>query len=95
MTRSSTMPATVATFILLCLACGGCASPQPSRFYFLSSTADAPSPGAASSPKVEGTILVGPVEFPGYLDRPQIVTRSGPNEYESDTGCGGIQRIRD
>lgn len=82
MTRSSQVKAALATLVLLCLACGGCASARPSRFYFLSSTADAPPPKAAPSPKVEGMIQVGPIEFPDYLNRPQIVTRSGPNEYD-------------
>jgi uncharacterized protein len=49
----------------------------PSRFYVLSATdpTTAPSPSGLS-------LLVGPVTLPRYLDRPQIVTRSNPNQLE-------------
>ncbi|HUL11014.1 MAG TPA: PqiC family protein [Methylococcaceae bacterium] len=55
----------------------GCSSP-PTRFYVLSTL-----PDAASIPSGAGkdvAVGVGPLELPDYLDRPQIVTRSGQNE---------------
>lgn len=64
-------------FALLSACClaAGCASP-PTRFYVLS-------PLAAQQPLGAGgdiAVGVGPLALPDYLDRPQIVTRSGQNE---------------
>lgn len=61
----------------------GCAGPigvtQPPHFYVLSALP--PTAGQAGTPAVKGLIIrVGPVDLPQYLDRPQIVTRSGDNE---------------
>ncbi|MHC4591918.1 MAG: PqiC family protein [Planctomycetota bacterium] len=59
----------------------GCARTQPSRFFMLS-------PLAASTEAAEGpsdgglAIGVGPVELPGHLDRPEIVTRTSDNELQ-------------
>ncbi|MHC4591521.1 MAG: PqiC family protein [Planctomycetota bacterium] len=59
----------------------GCARTQPSRFFVLS-------PLAASTTDAEGpsegglAIGVGPIELPGHLDRPQIVTRTSDNELQ-------------
>ena len=53
----------------------GCSSSQPSRFYLLSALS--PSEGARDG---QGMSLgIGPIEFPKYLDRPQIVTRGSGN----------------
>ena len=59
----------------------GCASTPPSRFYILHPLASAEGedlPGVSDNL----TLLVGPVELADYLDRPQIVTRSGPGKLE-------------
>ncbi len=53
----------------------GCSSPT-TRFYVLAAL-PAPQPAGAGQ---EIAVGVGPVELPDYLDRPQIVTRSGQNE---------------
>ncbi|KAA6186990.1 membrane integrity-associated transporter subunit PqiC [Thiohalocapsa marina] len=55
---------------------GGCASSPPSRFYVLTpmTTATAPAADIVGGPLSLG---VGPVEFPQFLDRPQIVSRGG------------------
>ncbi len=54
----------------------GCSSSQPSRFYLLSALS--PSEGARDG---QGMSLgIGPIEFPKYLDRPQIVTRGSGNQ---------------
>jgi len=59
-----------------CLALlGGCSSPA-TRFYVLSAL---PAPTAANA-GMEVALGLGPVELPDYLDRPQIVTRTGQNE---------------
>ncbi len=65
--------------IAVCLVLSGCASSPPIQFYLL----DTGNTGAVSSPTVNlsgKAIGVGPVRFPDYLDRPQIVTRSSDNE---------------
>ena len=51
----------------------GCATSPPPRFYRL--TAEAAQAAATSS----RAVIVGPFQFADYLDRPQIVTRSGAN----------------
>lgn len=57
----------------------GCAGTEPSRFYLLS-----PLSGDSETkrPGLEHCIslAIAPVRLPDYLDRPQIVTRSGKNE---------------
>ncbi len=64
-------------FVLLsaCLSLAGCASPA-TRFYVLAAL---PAERPADIGQ-EVAVGVGPVELPDYLDRPQIVTRSGQNE---------------
>ena len=52
----------------------GCAQTQPTRFYTLSSEAE---PLIAAS---DLAITVGPVGLPSYLDRPQLVVRTTPNQ---------------
>ena len=53
-------------------------SPDPSRFYVLTAVAASEAAGAANG---QGPALgVGPVALPGYLERPELVTRVAPNE---------------
>ena len=62
----------------LSLALAGClGTSRPSRFYTLEPLQVGDSPGATAT---DATLAVGPVELPDYVDRPQIVTRSGTNE---------------
>jgi uncharacterized lipoprotein YmbA len=53
---------------------------QPSRFYLLSAqpSAETTLPIALAEPHL--AIGLGPIAFPKYLDRPQIVTRTSPYE---------------
>lgn len=64
--------------VVLALTASACLSPRsdPSRFYMLAPTAEMPT-GNEAAPLSVG---VGPVVFPAYLDRPQLVTRVGPNQ---------------
>ena len=62
--------------VLLSLAPGGCSNTPPTRFYVLSAMADR----AAAVPGKGTAIGIGPVTLPQYLNRPQIVTRSGGNQ---------------
>jgi len=59
------------------LAAGCLGGPQadPSAFFLLS-----PAPADATGDALSVAIGVGPVTLPGYLDRPQIVTRVSDNE---------------
>lgn len=68
-------------FCLLATALSGCfGTSQPSRFYALSSLRGPdPIPHTAST-VLSTTVAVGPVAVPDYLNRPEIVTRSGQNE---------------
>ena len=61
----------------------GCASTPPSSFYRLTPLPEA----AARDAPLTGTgitVGVGPVTFPDYLDRPQIVSGRGGNQLELD-----------
>ena len=61
-------------FILLT----GCASSPPMHYYLLDS--GNANQAAISSDSQDKVIGIGPVRFPDYLDRPQIVSRSSANE---------------
>ena len=60
--------------ILLASTLNACGT-APTRFYTLSSVAEQPAP----SPNRSVAIGIGPITFPQYLDRPQIVTRQSEN----------------
>jgi uncharacterized lipoprotein YmbA len=67
------------TFLVsICLALvAGCGVTKPSRYYLLT-PAEEQSPAAMrTAPPAVG---IGPVAFPAYLDRPEIVLRTGGNE---------------
>jgi uncharacterized protein len=54
----------------------------PTRFYTLAPTARVLPDETGDSSRREIALEVGPVTMPGYLDRPQIVTRRGRDEVE-------------
>ena len=60
----------------LCVAMlAGCGVTQPARFYILTPV------GFGGESGVPGPALgIGPVDFPAYLDRPEIAHRSGGNQ---------------
>lgn len=63
---------------VLLFALAGClGSSRPARFYTLAplQVRDVP-----SSTATDATLAIGPVELPDYVDRPQIVSRTGANE---------------
>ncbi len=69
------------TCAVLILLLGGCRSASvPAQFYTLNALnrAQEGSLGAAADGGI--AIGVGPLAFPEYYDRPQIVTRTGPNK---------------
>ncbi len=59
-------------------ALAGCGSSPKSNFYTLSSGA----PVERSNVKTQYSVAIGPVTVPEIIDRPQIVTRSGPNQVQ-------------
>jgi uncharacterized lipoprotein YmbA len=71
-------------FLFMIIICGlavtltGCfGTSQSSRFYTLASPADKSGQGSTG---LHMAVVIGPVTIPDYLDRKQIVTRSGRNE---------------
>ena len=78
-------------FVLLFVL--GCASSPPTRFYTLSSLQEG-GRGPRESPSDQGlVIVVGPIKFPEYLDRTEIVTRSSSNKItlsEFDLWAGSL-----
>lgn len=73
--------ATCLLFVLALLA--GCASTPPSSFYTLTPLAEAGGRQTALSDRGI-SVGVGPVAFPDFLDRPQIVSRTGSNQLAVD-----------
>ncbi len=61
------------------LALAGCASP-PTHFYVLSPLSFPAQAGGAAAPGL--AVGLGPVDFPNYLDRSQIVTRTSQNQID-------------
>lgn len=60
-------------------AAAGCAGTSPTRFYTLSPVASPGTQNPAGGPPSGIAVGLRRVELPAYLDRLQIVTRSGPN----------------
>lgn len=75
MIMRTTSPILILPVVLVLLA--GCGTTQPSKFYLLSGDISSAGMPAADSAPVLG---IGPVQLAGYLERPQIVQRVGPNE---------------
>ena len=69
------------TIMILAAGCGGLLDPKPdpTRFYVLkASTPETPMPKQKNNAEI--AIGIRPVAIPGYLDRPQLVTRVSNNE---------------
>jgi uncharacterized lipoprotein YmbA len=81
MSRHSLGRRSIATAALGILLLAGCAETAPTRFYTLSKV-DAPGSAAASVAADRLAVAVGPVSLPQYLDRPQMVRRSGANTFD-------------
>jgi uncharacterized lipoprotein YmbA len=67
--------ATVIIYCTLAVLLAGCGASSPARFYMLS-----PAGATVAAPPVNYSVSVGPVSVPAFIDRPQIVVRTGPNE---------------
>jgi uncharacterized lipoprotein YmbA len=72
---------TVVSIGLLLTLVAGCVGPSPRSKYYLLSALPNQETGQATTTASDGlSVGIGPVSFPDYLDRPQIVIRTGPNE---------------
>jgi uncharacterized lipoprotein YmbA len=67
-------------FSILAGVLSGCATSTPSKFYQLSAVSGRTAEKQDSSHQGSLIVVIGPIRIPDYLDRPQIVTRSGKNE---------------
>src|SRR5574342_626514 len=57
--------------------------PDPSRFFTLSSLPQVEESVVKNSASQNGVFLgIGPIKFPGYLDRQEIVVRSAQNRFD-------------
>jgi uncharacterized lipoprotein YmbA len=59
----------------LSIALSGCASPREHLYVLDNQSAD-----AISTPENRVTVLLGPIDIPQEVDRPQIVVRDGPSQ---------------
>jgi uncharacterized protein len=75
------------TGAVIALSLAGCGAfsprPDPSRFFTLSSLPEAEQAPLKNSTRPEKMFLgIGPVKFPSYLDRQEIVVRSAQNRFD-------------
>lgn len=81
MTRPAIRPAQLLAIAIL-IAAGGCSllapQPDPTRFYLLTAIEDPPSEPAGSGAGI--SLGLGPVRFPEYVDRPEVVIRTSRNQ---------------
>jgi len=71
------------TVAALALLLTGCAVSDSTRYYMLVPLAtDGAAPAATAGATAPVVIGIGPVVIPSYLDRSQIVTRTGPDRVE-------------
>lgn len=60
----------------------GCGTSQPSHFYLLRALSPASGSGLTETKQSKLSLGLGPVTFPKYLERPQIVTKASAHEVE-------------
>ena len=74
---------TLAFSFALIIVFSGCRSITPSvSYYFLNPVKAGPASPADAGGKRTMTVGISPIELPGYLNRPQMVRRTGPNQLE-------------
>jgi uncharacterized lipoprotein YmbA len=61
---------------------GGCAHTESAKFYVLNSLTGSNAVIKPEAGHNKLTLGIGPINLPEYLDRPQIMTRTGGNELE-------------
>ena len=68
--------------------------PDPTRFFDLSSIGEVAEAERAASP-LDVRVGVGPIRLPDHIDRPQLVTRIGPNELQISQNDRWAAPLRD
>ena len=84
MNRSVNSVLQIAVIALLLAGCGTFSPrPDPSRFFTLSSLPQVEQATLKNSTKPEKMFLgIGPIKFPSYLDRQEMVVRSAQNRFD-------------
>ncbi|MGO9611489.1 MAG: membrane integrity-associated transporter subunit PqiC [Dissulfurispiraceae bacterium] len=83
------------TVVVVALIFTGCAESPQSRFYHLDAAKEQTSVSHSVIPEGTLVVTIGPIRIPDYLDRPQIVTRSGKNEFnlsEFNRWAGSLEK---
>lgn len=72
------------TFVVIALLIWqwGCAHTESAKFYVLNSLPPSDSEIRTEEKRTNVVLGIGPINFPEYLDRPQIMTRTGGNELD-------------
>jgi uncharacterized lipoprotein YmbA len=79
MSRARKFPTPLAAIALATLLLSGCTQATPTRFYTLSDAAAAPGETLALRDR-DLAVAIGSVTLPDYLNRPQLVNRTGSNQ---------------
>jgi len=74
-------PLILGALTLLAVACLGCRSSPPTQHHVLSPVIATSSPGMSDTALL-CVVGVGPVSLPAYLDRPQMVLRTAPDDID-------------
>lgn len=77
--RYENVRTTVPILAMLVALLGGCGRSAPTRFYVLTSSLGSEQKASAQASAEQLAIRIGPVEFPKYLDRPQMVSATSGN----------------
>lgn len=92
-----TIPRTLAVWLAGAACClpllAGCGKSAPTHFYSLNAAATATPAATPAGPCL--SLGIGPVDFPAYLDRSQIVTRLGQNQMHLADFEQWIEPLRD
>jgi uncharacterized protein len=68
---------------VLAAACSPLAPrPDYAKFFVLTPISDPPTPSVSTTAPGRLAIGIGPIDFPGYLKRLELVTRSSPNQLD-------------
>jgi len=82
MTSSPLIRLTVLIIVAFSMTFAGCATTRQSNFYTLQPIPGAGKPETGRPAQRFISLGIGPIHFPDYLNRPQIVTRIGRNELQ-------------